>query len=287
MPGGIKKVLRFVLALAFVSVILGMRGSHPVWAQDFPSPRGYVNDFARILDAESQAQMDALIRQVRARLGVEIAVVTVPSLEGMPIEEYSIELARRWGIGEKGQDTGVLILVAPHERKWRIEVGYGLEGELPDGLVGEIGRRMVPYFRQQKYGEGLQLGLQTLVATLAKKRGVTLEGADPSLAYSPERQAARGVGTGLIILLILLFVFTFILAATTGTGRLGRRRARRVHPYGGSDWLWYPIIFGGGGSGGFGGHIGGGSHTWGGLGGRGFGEFGGGSFGGGGASGSW
>jgi len=269
---------------AFVIAFMGALG-YLAHAQEWPSPEGYVNDFAGVLDTGSRARMEAMIRRVRERMGVEIAVVTVPSLGGLPIEEYSIELARRWGVGRKGEDTGLLILLAPNERKWRIEVGYGLEGELPDGLVGEVGRRMVPYFREQKYGDGLELGLRTIVATLAQKRGVTIEDVDPSFAYTPERRPARTAGLGLVVLLLVLFFLAFVLAATTGMSRRGR--ARRSRPYRDSDWLWYPIIFSGGGSGGFGGHIGGGSHRWGGLGGGGFGGFSGGSFGGGGASGSW
>jgi len=275
--------LRVSVVFALLSLGLGdsARG------QEFPSPRGYVNDFAGVVEAESQARMDALIRQVRSKMGVEIAVVTVPSLGDRPIEDYSIELARRWGIGRKGEDTGLLILVAPNERKWRIEVGYGLEGELPDGLVGEVGRRMVPYFREGKYGEGLEFGLRTIVATLAQKRGVTIEGVDASLAYSPERRPVRTAGIGLVLLLLILFALAFVLAATTGTGWRKRGRTMRSRAYRDSEWLWYPIIFSGGGSGGFGGHIGGGTHRWGGFGGGGFDGFGGGSFGGGGASGSW
>ncbi|MCS6818163.1 MAG: TPM domain-containing protein [Blastocatellia bacterium] len=275
--------IRAILIIALVGLALG----HLAHGQDFPSPRGYVNDFAGVLDPESQARMEALIRRVRSQMGVEIAIVTVPSLGERPIEDYSIELARRWGIGQKGEDTGLLILVAPNERKWRIEVGYGLEGELPDGLVGEVGRRMVPYFRERKYGEGLELGLQTIVATLAQKRGVTIEDVDASLAYAPERRPARTTGLGLVLLLLVLFIVAFVLAATTGVSRRKGGRALRSRPYRDSDWLWYPIIFSGGGSGGFGGHIGGSSHGWGGFGGGGFGGFGGGSFGGGGASGSW
>ncbi len=270
-----------------VLVLMGGALGHLARGQEFPSPRGYVNDFAGVLNVESQTRMEALIRRARAQMGVEIAIVTVSSLEGMPIEDYSIELARRWGIGRKGEDTGLLILVAPNERKWRIEVGYGLEGELPDGLVGEVGRRMVPYFREGKYGEGLELGLQTIVATLAKKRGVTIEDVDASLAYAPERRSVRAAGLSLVLLFVVLFILAFVLAATTGTGWRRKGQLRRSRPYQDSDWLWYPIIFSGGGSGGFGGHIGGGSHRSGGFGGGGFGGFGGGSFGGGGASGSW
>jgi len=256
-------------------------------AVEFPSPVGYVNDFAGVIDSDSRVRMESLMSQVRSQTGIEIAVVTVTSLDGLPIEDYSIELARRWGIGGKKENNGLLILIAPSERKWRIEVGYGLEGELPDGLVGEVGRRMVPYFRGERYGTGLLLGVQTVVATIAEKRGIKIEGADKSFAYSQRarRRVDRGSELGVLVSLIVLFVVVLILAAAAGTAGRGGRGGRRRW---GSAWLWYPIIFGGGGSGGFGGHVGGSSHGWGGFGGGGgFGGFGGGSFGGGGASGSW
>ncbi len=252
-------------------------------AADFPSPVGYVNDFAQVIDSDSRARMESLIQRFRDQTGIEIAVVTVSTLGGMAIEDYSIALARRWGIGQKKENTGLLILIAPSERKWRLEVGYGLEGEIPDGLAGEIGRRMTPYFRAGQYGEGLLVGVQSVVATIADRRGITIEGADRSLAYARRRgRTSGGLAVGLfVILLVVLMVLAFVVAI----GAQSRRRWRGGRYRGfGSEWYWYPIIFGGGGSGGFSGHRGGGSHGWGG---GGFGGFGGGSFGGGGASGSW
>lgn len=255
-----------------------------VAASDFPSPVGYINDFAGVIDSESKEAMETLIRRFREQAGIEIAVVTIPSLGGMPIEEYSIELARRWGIGQKKENTGLMILIVPSERKWRLEVGYGLEGDIPDGLAGEIGRRMTPYFRAGQYGEGLLLGVRSVVQTIAAKRGLTIEGAERPVAPARRaRKATGGVLVGLFTALVFLFVigaFVFAIIAASSRSRWAGRRRWGV----GSDWYWYPIIFGGGGSGGFGGRRGGSSHGWSG---GGFGGFGGGSFGGGGASGSW
>ncbi|MBI3951316.1 MAG: TPM domain-containing protein [Acidobacteria bacterium] len=257
-------------------------------ADEYPSARGFVNDFAGIIDSEAASQMEAMLRQLRDRAGIEIAVVTVPSLNGRPIEDYSIELARRWGVGGKEENSGLLLLIAPNERKYRIEVGYGLEGDIPDGLAGEIGRRMRPYFRRQEYSQGILLAVNSIVATLAEKRNLRIEGSDPALAYhEPPRRERGSSGFGILLLLVIIIVVIAISASDAGRrGGPGRRRR-----YGrASDWLWYPILFGGGGSGGFGGYRGGRS-SWGGFGGGGggggFGGFGGGSFGGGGASGDW
>lgn len=258
-----------------------------VRADEYPSPRGFVNDFAGIIRAEDAASMEAMLRQLRDQAQIEIVVVTVPSLHGHSIEAYTLELATRWGVGSKQENSGLVLLIAPNERQYRIEVGYGLEGDIPDGLAGEIGRRMKPYFLRQNYSQGIMVAVHSLVATLAEKRQLHIEGADPALSYRerPRRELSRrGLpGAEVILLLIIILVVIIVAASDTGRGGPGGRRRWR---YGGSEWLWYPIIFSGGGSGGFGGHRGGGSHG-GGFSGGGFSGFGGGSFGGGGASGNW
>jgi uncharacterized protein len=259
-----------------------------VRADEYPSPRGFVNDFAGIIQAGDAASMEAMLRQLRDQAKIEIAVVTVPSLHGRSIEDYTVELASRWGVGGQQENSGLVLLIAPSERQYRIEVGYGLEGDIPDGLAGEIGRRMRPYFRQQEYSQGIMVAVNSIVATLAEKRQLHIEGANPALAYRepPPREPSSREFPGAVLLLLIIIVVIIVAASDAGRGGPGGRRRRR---YGGSEWLWYPIIFGGGGSGGFGGHRGGGS-SWGGFsggGGGGFGGFGGGSFGGGGASGDW
>jgi uncharacterized protein len=283
------------LALSFfVGLVFILPFTLAVQADESPSPRGFINDFAGIINDTDAATMGAVLRQLRDRAGIEIAVVTVPSLNGQSIEDYSIELARRWGVGSKRENSGLLLLIAPHERRYRLEVGYGLEGDVPDGLAGEIGRRMKPYFQQQQYSQGILVGVNSIVATVAEKRHLHIEGADPAFAYHEQSRRSSGggsLGFGIFLLLLIFFVVMIISASDAGRRGGGGPGGRRRRYHRRSDWMWYPIIFGGGGSGGFGGHRGGGS-SWGGFGGGGgggggFGGFGGGSFGGGGASGSW
>lgn len=260
-------------------------------AADLPAYRGHVNDFAGVIGTAEASRMEGLLRQVKEKTGLELAVATVPSLEGSSVEDYATALFRQWGIGQKKENSGLLLLVAPNDRKYRIEVGYGLEGDLPDSLVGDIGRRMVPYFRQQRYGDGIAVAVDALVAGIAQARGVQITGSErpPSLS---KRQRSRGSGIGGVIFFGMLVVFIVIIAVSaSGRGRWGGPGMRRRRRWG-SDWIWYPIIFSGGGSGGFGGSGGDSGSSWGGLGGGGssggdFGGFGGGSSGGGGASGDW
>src|SRR6266853_6122224 len=114
-------------------------------------PQGYVNDFAGVLSAQAKEKLTALCAEVDQKAKAQIAVVTVSSLEGEPVEQYTLELATQWGVGPKQSARGVLILVAPNDRKYRVEVGYGLEPILPDGKVGGFGREAIPFLRQSDY----------------------------------------------------------------------------------------------------------------------------------------
>src|SRR4029077_18111079 len=139
---------------------------------DFPKPSGPINDCAGVLDESTVDALKTLTADIEAQTTAEIAVVTVTSLDGMSIEEYANRLFKEWGIGQKGADNGVLILVAPGERKMRIEVGYGLEGVLPDGLAGEVIRiEFTPAFRNGDYPRGLVLGV-TRIAAIVKANHV-------------------------------------------------------------------------------------------------------------------
>jgi uncharacterized protein len=124
-------------------------------------PQGYVSDFANILTPEVRAELQALVRETEQRTSAEIAVVTVSSLDGETVEQYANRLFKEWGIGKKGADNGVLVLVAPSERKVRIEVGYGLEPVLPDGLAGQIIRSdFLPQFSNGDYPRGILNGVR-------------------------------------------------------------------------------------------------------------------------------
>ena len=114
-------------------------------------PTDYVNDFAHVLDAGTIAKIDNIAQQLDKKGNAQIAVVTVRSLDGADIESYAVDLFKQWGIGGKSNNRGVLILFATEDRKYRTEVGYGLEPILPDGKVGGFGREAVPQLRQGDY----------------------------------------------------------------------------------------------------------------------------------------
>jgi uncharacterized protein len=242
-------------------------------------PQGYVNDFAGVLDDQSKQQLTALCQEVDSKAGAQLAIVTVRSLEGVPVENFSMDLATRWKIGPKASDRGVLILLAVGDHQYRVEVGYGLEPILPDGKVGGFGREMVPLLRGGDYSSALLLLTKRIAEVIAQDRGVTLVAvpANTPAPSEPESPISAPNLQGILILLMVLgipflrWMLPLFIAHLVGSS-LGRRGR-----YGRGGW-W----MGGGG-------LSGGSWGGGGFGGGGggFGGFGGGSFGGGGASGGW
>ena len=271
---------RYLLIL--VSILFSAGTFTGASAQDPKSlnPQGYVNDFANVLSADAKQKLTALCAEVDSKAGAQIAVVTVSSLHGEEIEQYSVDLATHWGVGPKDKSRGVMILFAPSEHKYRFEVGYGLEEILPDGKVGGFGREAVPLLRQNNYDAAVLLVTQRVASVIAADKNLTLDslsGVPPPRPPSDERSSGSGLSLNGIIfgIFMLIFLGRLILPFLFGGGsRYGRR--------GGSGWWIGPMIGGsmGGGSWG-GGGFGGGSS------GGGFGGFGGGGFGGGGASGSW
>lgn len=231
-------------------------------------PQGYVNDFAGVLSSGARAQLTALCTEVDQKTHAQIAVVTVSSLDGRPIEEYAFDLATKWGIGPKQSNRGILILLAIKDHKYWTEVGYGLEPILPDGKVGGFGREAVPFLRQNNYDAALLLMTRRVADVIAHDSGVTLSGRPP---ISPVgRRSSQSTPPALIFFWVFFLIIFLIVRAVRGFVPGSRRR--------GGGWWIGPMIGGGMGGGGFGG---------GGGGGGGFGGFGGGSFGGGGAGGSW
>ena len=241
-------------------------------------PSNYVNDFAGVLDAATQARLNDLCWQVEEKAQAQIAVVTVKSVDGQDVVSYAVALYQKWGIGAKGKDRGVLILLATQDRKYWTTVGYGLEAILPDGKVGGFGREMVPLLRSGDYAGAVTLMTVRVASVIAQDAGVMLESQPPVAATRP--QPAPGSGSGKEILVILLFLFVvlpILRAIFWGLGGGG--------PRGGGGGLFLLGLLTGFGSG-RGGYDGGG-FGGGGFGGGGFGGFGGGSTGGGGAGGSW
>lgn len=137
-------------------------------------PQGYVSDFARVIDGGTRQRLEAYCGVVERSTGAQIALVTIPSLEGEPIEDVANTIFRAWGVGQKGKDEGILLLLAIRDRRSRLEVGYGLEPILPDGLDGSILREMRPALRQQRYGEALLAAADTIGGDIAAAKHVAL-----------------------------------------------------------------------------------------------------------------
>src|ERR1035437_5676936 len=273
---------RRVLAVRWISPGAVWVAAEPI---DSLHATNYVNDFAGILDAATQARLNALCQQVDQKAQAQIAVVTVKSVDGQDVVSYAVALYQKWGIGAKGKDRGVLILLATQDHKYWTTVGYGLEPILPDGKVGGFGREMVPLLRSGDYAGAVTLITARVASVIAQDAGVTL-GNQPRLA-APRQQPVSGAGPGVAVLFfVLLFVVILILRAIFRGGGSGRGS-------GGSGFLsgllWAMLFsnLGGGRGGSGGGGFGGGGFGGFGGGGGGFGGFGGGSTGGGGAGGSW
>jgi uncharacterized protein len=241
--------------------------------QDLPKPTDYVSDFANVLSPQAVERLDRICAELdHSKADAQVAVVTIHNLDGNDAAEYANELEDKWKMGKKGSDRGVLVLLAVDDHKYRIDVGYGLEGILNDAKVGDIGRAMVPYLRARDYDSAVILAVGSVANVIAADAGISLS--EPPIA--PRRHSSPASGLAKLIPFLILFMlfggFGFLrwmLGIGLLSSALGGRR------YGG------PYIGGGGWGGGFGGGGGGDS------GGGGFGGFGGGSFGGGGAGGDW
>lgn len=247
------------------------------WAVDWAAykPEGFVSDFAKVIDPASKSQLERYCEAAQRSTGVQMAFVTVDSLQGEPIEDVANAIARAWGVGQKGKNEGLLLLLSVQDRRSRLEVGYGLEPILPDGLAGSVLREMRPALRQQHYGEALIAAAQTLGDTIAKAKNVSI---DVTLPRRIRPTSTDSIPWPLIIGVFLLFAW--LMRSGRPRGYSGARGWR------GSGFLPGLLLgnvlgrstWGSRGSGGFGGYD---SSD------GGFGGFGGGDFGGGGASSDW
>ena len=277
------KQILAVLWLALIAL------ATPVAAQTFPPLTGRVVDQAHLLSPEQVQDLTSKSAALESQKGAQFVVATVNSLEGYPVEDYGYRLGRAWGIGQKGKDNGVILLVAPNEHKVRIEVGYGATPYITDAMSGLIIREnVIPRFKQNDYGGGIEAGADAII----KQMSLSPDEAQKNIAAAEQVQQKRQHSGGNPLPFIFwLMVIGFVVLSHFRRGRGRRYRSRHggISPWvvlwglnelnrgsrrsswdGGSSW-------GGGGGG------------WGGGGGGGFGGFsgGGGSFGGGGASGSW
>jgi uncharacterized protein len=266
--GGLTVLILAVFAMASVAFA----------APKFPPLTGRVVDNAHVLSPETAQKLDGELAQLEAQTGHQLVVATVPDLQGYEIEDYGYQLGRTWALGKKGVNDGVILLVAPKERKVRIEVGYGLEPVLTDALTSVILQtKVLPQFKQGRMEQGIVDGAEAIVQQLALPADQAQAVAQQAAAQPRAHQ--RGPSSAHIPVFFVILILFWVLSGVLGVfGRRGRRG-------GGGLWWLLPLLLssssrrGGvdwGGGGGFGGGGGGG----------GFGG-GGGSFGGGGSSGSW
>jgi uncharacterized protein len=232
-----------------------------------PAPQGLVSDFAGVIEQSTREQLTRLLQELKDKTGAEIAIVTVETTQPLTAFDYAIKVAEAWKPGAKGKDNGVVFLVATKDRKMFITTGYGVEGVLPDGKVGEIrDEYVVPYFKQGDYAHGILAGTQVMADLIAAEYGVRLsEGQVPRARTRTGAEAPPSW----ILLVFALIALGLVVAAFTGT-----RRSRYTR-FGGARYEGGGFGGSGFGGGGFGGSGGG------------FGGFGGGGFGGGGAGGDW
>jgi uncharacterized protein len=271
-PACVAAVLLVLSGLARSSIVPGFSAIVEAQARDagLPELTQPVNDFAGVIDAPALAEIDRMSRTLKAATGDVVVVATVKSIDPYgDIREYANKLFENHGrgVGDKGKDNGLLILLAVRERKVWVEVGYVLEQWVTDGFAGETSRLyMVPEFRQGLYGEGLRIGTERIIGRIAQGRNVTLQGVRVPRERTPQRPSSTVPGYVFLAIVILVAL-----------SRIGGGRGSGLRTWGGSGWSGWssgvgPFGGGGGGGGGFGG---------------GFGGFGGGSSGGGGGGGSW
>jgi uncharacterized protein len=250
-------------------VLLGLVLPRSAFALEVPALRARVNDYANLLPADAEKRLEERLSAFEQKTGNQFAVLTIESLEGDPLEDFSIRVVESWKLGEKKQDNGLLLLVVKRDRKVRVETGYGLEGTIPDVVSSRVIRNVIaPAFRSGDYAGGIGQAMESLM-TVASGGKLDL----PETAARPQQQKRkRSFDPG--ILLFVIFLIPLLLPLFSRGRRFGRG--------GGGFYGGYY----GGGIGGFGGGSFGGGGG-GGFGGGGFGGGGGGGFGGGGASGDW
>jgi uncharacterized protein len=251
--------------LALLALLLLGAVTAPAFAADpsVPALTGRVVDQAGILSDNDESRLTNKLRDFETKTGIQLVIVTLPSLQGHPIEDWGLTFGRTWGIGQKGKDNGALLIVAPNDRELRIEVGYGLEGTLPDATANAIIRNViVPRFKAGDMAGGISDGVNAIMAALT--------GSGEDFTPSPRRAVGQTVSQWIPV----LFVGLFVILVMAGQFRRGFRGAGRYYRSSSGGWTYIGSGFSSGGFGG--GHSSGGGFSGGG-----------GSFGGGGSSGRW
>lgn len=234
--------MAFRLTLFIFLLILNL--PRPLLASEprIPKPVGPVNDYAGVILPEQRQKLESIIRSTFEKTGIPIVILTMPEIAGFDHNEYANLVYNKWGIGKKGEDKGVLIFITIKERKMRIETGYGVEGILPDGLVGEIrDKYMIPYFRKNRFGEGLLLGTEAISQILTGKKVESLR--------TKETDGFRKMVITIVNLVLFISVLILILFQRS-KGRLSGGHYMGTFGWGGGSFGSSFGGFGGGMSGG-------------------------------------
>ena len=204
------------LTLVWIALVAAV--SAPAEPISSLNPTNYVNDFAGVLGPATVNRLNDLCLQVDQKAHAQIAVVTVKSVDSQDVVSYAVALYQKWGIGAKGKDRGVLILIATQDHKYWTAVGYGLEGILPDGKVGGFGREMVPLLKNGDYAGAATLITSRIATVIAQDAGVTLENQPQIRPAEPRPRNSPGAGTIIILILVFFFVVLPILRAISRGG---------------------------------------------------------------------
>ena len=263
-------MLRFFQNICVQLSIISAITTNVFAGANLPMPSHYVEDYANVINQNDENSLNGILQELEQKTGTQYIILTVDTIGNTTIERFSIELAQKWKLGQKGKDNGMLFVLAKNDRKWRFEVGYGLEGFVTDAYCGRVGREVLrPYLQKGDYSRGIYLANLQIAQKIATVAGVTLTGM-PDIKPLPVRPRRKSLPCCSFLPILIFFLLLF--------GGLGGRMG----------WLFFlPFMLGGfGGHGGYGrsGSFGGGSF------GGSFGGFGGGmggGFGGGGASGGW
>lgn len=252
-----KKLLLLSLIMLLVFAVPALA------AMDIPRPDSnfYCLDNAGMLATETENAIISASKNLEQKTGAQIVVVTVPTLgEGVVLEEYSLELFRQWGIGDKEKNNGVLLLIAQEERKSRIEVGYGLEGALPDAKTGRIqDENLIPFFKEEKYDPGVINTYNSLLKEVAAEYDIPYEPISSSTSSQPPANNENGLSWPAIIGIIVILYIVFRMIRSGGSSGGGPRSGG-----GGGYYRGGGGYFGGGGGFGRGGGFGGGGSAGGG-----------------------
>ena len=240
---------RYSTRVAVAAVcLLGLTQGVSAQQQALPAAVGYVNDFSRVIDAAAVRRIQSIAQAIEARTGAQIAVATVASIQPYAsVEQYAVALATKWGIGSAAADNGVLILLSTGDRQARIEVGYGLEGAIPDGRAGQIlDQAIIPRFRAGDFSGGLVAGVEQVAVLIAQEYGIDPASLElPAAALAPQ---GGGRAFPVYLLLPLRLIGSRFFWPLLFMGGMGRR-----HHYGGGFGAGRGGGFSGFGGGGFGG----------------------------------